>query len=508
MSKVLFGLAWSRYLLLMSLVGTLAGWAHAAGPTSSRTRSPSILILVGDDHAAGTMGIDGDPRRATPHLDRLAHQGVRFSRAFCNAPLCTPSRQSFITGRYPHAVGVTELLTPLPDSAVTLGDWLSGLGYATGAIGKMHFNSPAHHGFRERLDTEDWFDALIHGRLGAANPVRPFRPFVDPVRVWLNADNRDSGEPESAMEATYFADQAAAFFDRHRDEPFLLVVGFHEPHSPFTFPQEFAGRYSPADFTVPPMTGRDRREQPRIFHELSPADVRGIQAAYFHSLAYMDHEAGRILDALDASGLADDTIVVYLGDNGYLLGQHGRFEKNVLYEPAVRVPLLVRWPGHLPAGRAVPDMVELVDLVPTLLDLAGQPSPPDLHGRSLVALLKGDPGARGRETVFSEYLPSGEAMIRSDRYKLIVGSGRKTSDPFHSAHDPTGPYERLFDLAADPGETTDLSARLDLIPVRDGLLDELYRVFRSTPGVRGPIPEGLSRREGLLWCLVPRDRRP
>ncbi len=496
-----------RWLLALGVLALhpveVAHDVHAHGP---RPQVPNILIIIGDDHVAGTLGIDGDPRQATPRLDRLARQGVRFPRAFCNAPLCTPSRQSFITGLYPHAVGVTALTTPLPATAVTLGDRLAALGYATGAIGKMHFNSSAHHGFRERIDTPEWLDALARGRLPGGKPPRPFRPFVDPARVWLNADHRDAGEPAAAMEATFFADQAAAFIDHHKDEPFLLVVGFHEPHAPFGFPREYAGRFTPASFSVPALTEHDRRVQPREFRGLTAADQRGIQAAYFTSLAFLDQQVGRVLDALDTAGRAEDTIVVYLGDNGYLLGQHGRFEKNVLLDPAVRVPLLVRWPDHLPAGRVVTDMVELVDLVPTLLDLAGLPRPEGLHGRSLVPLLKGEPGAKGREFVFSEYLPNGEAMIRSGRFKLIVGRGEKYSDPFHSAHAPSGPYLHLFDLRVDPGETTDVGERADLAPVRDSLRHELYHVLESTPGVRGAVPAGLSERAGILWCLVPRDR--
>ncbi len=500
-------------LLIPSALALPEGWAsraRAVRPPAGKPKGPNLLILVGDDHAGGTLGIDGDPRRATPRLDALARQGVRFDRAYCNSPVCTPSRQSFITGRLPHAVGVTRLLTPLPDDAVTLGDWLGDLGYDTAALGKMHFNSEARHGFAERLDSDDWGRWLRRNPpASGAGPVK-WRPFQDPAAVWLNAACRSYGLPLASMESTYYVDRAVEFFGRHADRaasaPFAMVVGFSEPHSPFKFPDEWAGRYKPADFAAPPVSEADRLDRPKVFAGLTPDEVKGIRAAYYTSLSYHDHQVGRVLDALAASGLERDTIVVYLGDNGYLLGDHGRFEKHCSFEPAVRVPLIFRWPGHLPAGRAVADLVELVDVVPTLLGLAGQPAPPDLHGSSLQALARGEPGAKGREVVVSEYLENEEAMARSSRYKLVVGTGaRRRQDGYETGRPPAGPYERLYDLDVDPGEATDLRDRGDLAPVAAGLRRKLLDRLATTRGGRPAVPPGLSEAEALRWCLVPQD---
>ena len=480
--------------------------ALAVDPGSGRALgAPNILLIIGDDHAGGMLGIDGNPYRATPRLDALAREGVRFDRAYCNAPLCTPSRQSLITGKLPHAVGVSHLTSALPDDAVTLGDWLGGLGYATGAIGKMHFNNRHHHGFSERLDAANWERHLRREPPEGGDHRRPFRPFRDPSREWLNADCRPAGLPTSAMEASYFVEHASRFFRSHQREPFALVVGFHEPHAPFLFPEEWGGRYRPDQFPTYSLTAADRRDQPEPFAPLVDADVRGIQAAYYSSLSFLDHSVGRVLDALEVSGQAERTIVVYLGDNGYLLGQHGRFEKHCFFEQAVRVPLIVRWPGHLPADRRVEEMVELVDVLPTLLDLAHLPAPPDLHGRSLVPLLRGEPGATGRSLVFSEYLANEEAMVRSDRYKLIVGNGpaRRREDGLDAAPH-SAPFERLYDLQADPGETTDLAGNPSLAAVRDGLRAHLHERLVVTRAPRTPIPPGLTRDEAIRWCLVPR----
>ncbi|WP_435009172.1 sulfatase family protein [Tundrisphaera lichenicola] len=479
-------------------------------PAEGSPRGPNILILIGDDQAGGTLGIDGDPHRATPRLDALARQGVRFDRAYCSSPVCTASRQSFITGLLPHAVGVTRLTTPLPDDALTLGEWLGDLGYDTAAFGKMHFNGPAKHGFAERIDAPDWNRWLRDHMPPGGDRRRKWRPFVDPAAVWLNAAGRSYGLPASAMQSTYLVDRAAEFFVRHKDQsrsnPFLMVLGFSEPHSPFIFPDEWAGRFRPEDFPVPPVSEADRANQPKIFTDLSPREKQGIAAAHYTSLSFLDHQIGRALDALDASGLADDTIVVYFGDNGYLVGQHGRFEKHVLLEPGARVPLILRWPGHLPADRRVADLVELVDVLPTLLELAGQPSPPDLQGRSLKALAMGEPGAKGREFAFSEYLENEEAMVRSDRYKLIAGTGaRRRLDGYETANPLPGPYERLYDLEADPDEATDLRDRPELAPVVDRLRRELHDRLVSTRGGQTAVPPGLSEIEAIRWCLVPQD---
>ena len=142
-----------------------------------------------------------------------------FERAFCNSPLCTPSRQSFITGLLPHAVGVTRLTTPLPEKALTLGRWLGVLGYRTAAIGKMHFNGPSHHGFEVRIDSADWLAHLKQHPPAGAEARRPWRPFVDPPAVWLNARCTDAGLPAAAMEAAYFVDRAVDYMNREPRPP-------------------------------------------------------------------------------------------------------------------------------------------------------------------------------------------------------------------------------------------------------------------------------------------------
>jgi choline-sulfatase len=476
---------------------------------SSTTSPPNLLIVIGDDHGGGTLGIEGDSRQATPRLDALARAGALFERAYCNSPLCTPSRQSLITGLLPHATGVTQLSTPLSDKVLTLGEWLRDRGYHTAAIGKMHFNGPSTHGFVERIDKPDWERYLRANASREAARFRVWRPFVEPAAKWLNSDCRSCGLGQQWMESNYFVNQAIRVIRADQQKPFAIVVGFNEPHSPFDFPREWEGRFHRDQFTAPPVSERDRREQPAIFAGLTPGEVLGIQAAYFTSLSFMDHQIGRLIDALDQAGLSSQTLVVYLGDNGLMLGQHGRFEKHCFYEPAVRIPLVMRWPDHIPDKVRISEMVEMVDVLPTVLSLMQLPIPPKRQGIDLTPLVLGKPQAKGRDLVFSEYTENEEAMVRSRRYKLIVGSGKRLRQDHYETRQPLplpGPYQRLYDLVEDPGETRDLSDDSHFDHVRAELLKRMYDRLVTTREELDPIPSGLSQLETIHWCLVPRDR--
>ena len=421
----------ARWIVLVLVLAAPA--IATAGQVLGLDDRPNLLLIVADDHAAWTLGIDGDPRRATPNLDALARQGTLFSRAYCNSPVCTPSRQSLITGKLPHAIGVTQLPTRLSDDVLTLGEWLRDLKYATAAIGKMHFNGPSKHGFGLRIDTADWEKSLRKRGPRGRDERRPWRPMVDPARVWLNADARAMGLPAESMQSTFFVDRAIEFLMENRARPFALVVSFYEPHSPFHFPDGWAQRFRPGQFSVFPISEADRRQQPEIFASLGEHDVRGIQAAYFASLSFVDSRIGRLIEAVDRMGLTERTLAVYVGDNGYMLGQHGRFEKHCFFEQAVRIPMIMRWPGHIESGRRVRDLVEMVDLMPTVLHLMNLPVPPDLQGIDLVPLLEKRPGASADDVVFSEYLENEEAMValgpvQVDRLHGPPVAGRRLPD--------------------------------------------------------------------------------
>jgi choline-sulfatase len=308
------------------------------------------------------------------------------------------------------------------------------------------------------------------------------------------------------MQSTYFVDRALEYLRQRRDRPFAMIVSFHDPHSPFAFPDDWDRRFRPEEFLVPPVSERDRQEQPEIFASLTPDDVRGIQAVYYTSLSFVDAQIGRLVRGLDDLDLSGRTLVVYLGDNGYMLGHHGRFEKHCLYEPAVRIPMIVRWPGNIPAGRRVDELVEMIDVPPTIASLMRLPAPAGWQGLDLEPLVRGQSGARGHDEVFSEYLDNEEAMVRTARYKLIVGTGRRLrQDGYQTVRPLPGPYQRLFDLVDDPDETRDLADDPQLRAVKDDLLHRMYRRLTTTRQGLEPVPPGLSELEAIHWCLIPRD---
>lgn len=500
-------------LAVLILIMALALIARTAAPRA-RGRAEKIrnvLFIIGDDHAAYALGAYGNRFVRTPHLDRLAARGMRFDRAYANSPVCTPSRQSMLTGKLPHAAGVTLLSTPLAESQLTLAEHLKQSGFRTGAIGKMHFvDESRRHGFDERIDTAEYRRHL------AATPPRrppadvkvkpPWRPFRDPARIWLNAEGLPVGVYDAESEGEYFARQAIEFMQAHRDDRFCLWLGFHEPHSPFDFPIEYARRYDPARVALPRVGPEDDRWIPEIFRDLTDDEKRGITAAYYTSVEYLDTKVGLVLDALRQLGLEESTLVIYLGDNGYLLGHHGRFEKHTMWEPAVRVPLMISHPGLRARGRATEALVELRDLAPTITGLLGLPPLPGAQGESLIPLLEGQT-TRHRAFAFSEYLEDNAAMVRSAEWKFVYSSGRHDlALGYATGRGPSGRDERLYHLSADPEEFHNVVGDPRSAEIVRGLKEKMLGVFLATDPRAGQLPPRLSPDEQLDWFLEPPEK--
>jgi choline-sulfatase len=346
------------------------------------------------------------------------------------------------------------------------------------------------------------------GRMPVADsiPTKPnWRCFLDPTRVWMNADCLPEPGYERDVRGTFLVEKAIEFLKQPHTQPFALWVSFSEPHAPFNFPVEDSDAFNADQFQHPPIGPTDWDAVPLVFRELTDDDHRGISAAHYTSVSYLDRNIGRILRALKQLGLDDNTLVVYTSDHGALLGHHGRVEKHCLFDQAIRTPLLMRLPSRFAGGRVVHALTETVDVPGTLLDLLGGERLPVDHGQSLVPLLEGRTASH-RSEVFSEYLENEEAGLRTERWKFWYCSGKRHRRDGLETDNPTpGRYVRLFDLESDPGEFNSLSADPSSAPIIAQMKQRLLALFLATHPEAPDLPPGLAVEDQLDWFLRPRD---
>jgi len=490
-------------------------------------RKIDLLWIYADDHASYVLGTDGNRRARTPNLDRLASEGVRFARNFCNAPVCTPSRQSRLTGQMPHSAGMTVVDSPLSTEKATVAKQLKSVGYRTGAIGKMHWNRkpdppyPGIHGFDFALADQNAFTAhrdsvrdraLRFHYWGAAMPVpddiktKPdWRVYLDPPRIWLNAHKLPAPGYEGDWSGAFEVEEATDFLRDNRSNRFALWLSFSEPHPPYEFPVEDRDAFSPADFPVPALGPDDWWQNPLIFRGLSDKDRQGIIAACYTSVHYVDRNVGRVLHALKDLGLEGSTLVVYTADHGAMLGAHGRFEKHCGYDQAIRTPLTMRLPGTIEPGSTVHALTQSVDVPGTILEVLDAPRLPLNHGRSLRPLIDGATETH-RPHIFSEYLENEEAYIRTDEWKFIYCSGKPFRKDGYETENPTpGRYVRLFDLQQDPDEFHDVSGRGSSAPLIAEMKQLLLERFLDTHPEVSSVAKDLPVEDQLDFFLTPRD---
>ena len=430
----------------------------------------NVLLILTDQHRASACGYAGDALAHTPHLDRLAKEGVLFAGAHTPSPVCVPARQSLITGRYPHAHGAMTNAQFLGPHEVTLGHVAAEAGMATGAIGKMHFAGPErHYGFYERWDYEDYARAeplaagdaasgmAYRDRYGERAPGHdlPTLPATNPLdrAYWAGP----SPFPAERHAEAYVTRESIRFLERHKDERFLLVCSYFKPHDPMTPPADYWALYEGREIPVParfpdaalPAAMRARRRVLGV-EGFGEAEWREAIRGYYGNLAFVDAEIGKVLAALMGLGLTDETLVIYTSDHGELLGDPhhgGHAGKQVFYDAAWRVPLLVRHAGLSAGGRASPALADLVDLFPTIAEAAGLPLPVTTHGTSLMPVLTGQ-RERVRDHVFSQLHARNATRphyaVRTEDWKLAL-------------YEPG--EEQLFNLRNDPEERKNVSAR-------------------------------------------------
>ncbi|HVC01098.1 MAG TPA: choline-sulfatase [Steroidobacteraceae bacterium] len=421
------------------------------------TDRPNILILMADQLTAGALPPYGNRIAKTPHIDALAASGVVFDSFYCNSPLCAPSRFSFMAGRLPSKIGAYDNAAELPAAVPTFAHYLRDAGYQTALSGKMHFCGPDQlHGFEERLTTDiypadfgwtpDW--SRFEERPGWYHTMDSVTQ-AGPCTRTNQIDFDD--------EVVYSARQKMFDLARSKDRrPFCLVVSMTHPHDPYVIPQSYWNRYEGVQIDMPRVRMAPEKLDPhsrRLRHivgldlqSVSDDQVRAARRAYYGAVSYVDDQVGALLATLAAARFAEDTVILLIADHGDMLGERGLWYKMSFFEPSCRIPLIVHAPRRFPARR-VAGSASLVDLLPTLCDLAGvEPRryATPICGRSLLPALAGEAGA---DEVIGEYLAEGAIapviMIRRGRCKFV-----------HSPVDP----DQLYDLIDDPLELCNLAA--------------------------------------------------
>jgi choline-sulfatase len=466
-------------------------------------KPPNILFIMADQLTAPALPFYGHPLVDTPHLSKLAADGVVFENAYCNFPLCAPSRYSMLSGRLPSRIDAFDNAAELPASVPTIAHYLRRLGYRTCLSGKMHFVGPDQlHGFEERLTTDIYPADFGWTPDWAAQSVA--YSWSHHMQSVVEAGTcRRSLQIDFDEEAAYQAEQKLYDLARDSDErPFFLVASFTHPHDPFTCLPEHWARYDDAAIDMPavpaiPVEQMDPHSRRLHFgssmhrYDVTEAIVRRARHAYYGMVSYVDDLVGRLLSALAAGDRAKDTIIVFTADHGEMLGERGLWYKMTFFEGASRVPLLFHAPGRF-APRREQRNVSLVDLVPTLMELAGggavEPIDP-FDGGSLAPLLR-DGAAPWDDVVAGEYLAEGALspclMIKRGSQKLVVSEG----DP-----------DQLYDLAADPRELSNRAGDPALAAIEAALKREVARRWDAA-GLKQRVIDSQRRRLFLQPILT------
>jgi arylsulfatase A-like enzyme len=461
-------------------------------------KRPNILILQTDQQRWDALGANGNRDISTPNLDRLANQGVNFNRCFVQNPLCMPSRFSFLSGRYPSTLGVTHNGVPVPVDAPTLPRLLQPYGYHSADIGKLHFLPHANRDHREphpdygfdHLEVsdepgcyEDAYRAWVRRR--APEQLDLISVGLPPAAAtWQRLTGRSDGikHPEERFpkhpipfagrpdltHTAFVSEQTVEYLrTRRADTPFLCIAGFYSPHSPWVVPPEFLEIYDPETIALPDFP--EEVEAQRGEAGFTDQVLRGARHGYYAMVSEVDHHVGRILEALDERGMAESTIVVFTSDHGDWLGEHLRWGKGYPAHDCIsRVPCIVRWPeGTGSAGRTVTDIVEAVDVVPTLLECAGIQVPSQLQGRSLKPILEGEEAAP-RDAAMVEF--TGWKSLRTDRFRYIA-----EGDGGESLFDLEAPFGEYHDVAHEPGYADALA------DMRRRMVNRLIEMERPSP---------------------------
>jgi len=430
----------------------------AAGPRilGAARKKPNILLLLSDEHNAGVLGAAGNEIIRTPHLDALAAGGVTFDAAYCNSPLCVPSRMALTAGKYVSRTGAWSNNCWLPsDDYPSIARILNAAGYDSLLCGKMHYDATRRYGFQDVGGNMNRSRKTGRGGRRKAGDLEPKAGHSGRFKEFHVGESRILTHDRAVTAGT-------VEFLRQRkpsDKPFFLAAGYLAPHFPLIVPAKYWQPYR-GKVPMPTIPQGHLAGQPRNYQHLrigfnvedAPDEiVRRGRELYYGLTQWLDEEIGKVLKALAGSDVADNTVVIYASDHGENMGEHGLWWKNCMYEHATRVPLIVHWPRRWKGTQRRGGACGMVDVTRTIADLGGATVPDDWNGASMLGWLD-DASAKWRDTAVSEYyahnIASGYAMIRQGKHKYV----------YHTPADAEHPAEReLYDLAADPDEFTNLA---------------------------------------------------
>ena len=468
---------------------------------------PNILWICTDQQRYDTIGALGNLHVSTPNIDRLVREGTAFERAYCQSPICTPSRVSFMTGMYASAVhvngnGAAALPADHPPLVTRL---LASGGYDCGLIGKLHLTSS--YG-RIEVRTDDGYRYWEY-----SHAPRDDWPLGHGYADWVRSKGEVLGEliknpegvPPDLHQTTWCAEKTIEFMRQKRDGPWLASVNIYDPHPYFNPPRAYRDLFDPAQMPGPLFRSSDLSQQKELgavdfqsrgrrpeeldiddpvvpkppgMSQWPPGSVAGrrdartLQAAYYAMIKQIDDQLGHMLDALEETGQRQNTLIIFTSDHGEMLGDHGLIQKGCrFYEGLVRVPLIFSWPGHVQEGLRSNALVELTDKAPTLLELAGMAVPERMQGKSLLPILRGEADPeRHRDFVRCEYYDALEepdhtfaTMYRDERYKLVLYHGHGLGE--------------LYDLEEDPEEFENMWNEAEAQPLK---LDLMQRSFDAS----------------------------
>jgi arylsulfatase A-like enzyme len=420
----------------------------------------NVLFLVADDFRYDAVGINGNPVVKTPNIDALAQEGVRFTHAFAQKFSCTPTRVAMLTGRYPHTNRATSNHTRLRDSEITLPEILRDEGYFTAGVGKMTLNEPGiNQGFRY---IQAVHNELVHTIVdGDSSAVSLGTKALDFTFDRMRMTGTYNG-PVEQFRDRYMTHSIMSLMEEHRHDKFFIWAAFHATHRVTAPPEPWASMYKADDMSLPPSDPSEfdrkppgQRKDAARWTSLTDDEKRQVIASYYGDASHMDYHVGMMVEKLRELGLLKKTLIVFVGDQGVYLGEHGMQLKNTvsLYDQAVRIPVHLRLPDALPKNTTVEGLVEQIDLMPTILKVLDIPVPYVVQGKDLIPLIRGEKKEL-RDAVFAQHFYSPQyksvdpavimTMVRNYEYKLIYRSGG---------------ISELYDLRSDPHELNNIADR-------------------------------------------------